>query len=440
MVHATHDRMCGRFVLTALFLVVQAALCGTSQAQTLDYEVGVSVLHSDNIGLSETNPVSETVLSPRIDFEIEKVGSGLEILARGNFQYLDYLGNAFSDQPRGALSGQLNWIVSPERVNFVVEDYLSRQPTNVLTAFTPSNDQQVNVFIAGPSFFARLGGTTRGQLDVRYTNTYAEETTAFNGSRYNAAGRLLRQLRSTNWIGLNLETTRVDFDDNGTTRDYTRNDGYVSYVSNLSSVDMDLRAGYSRIELRNTGEGTSGPLLRAQIDWRASPRSVLTARANYEFADAADTLITDDIETPLVIGDITSGNVSVGPNVFRHRRYEIGYRFTHPRFSTEITAYREGISYLDNFTPDQTNRGAYGQLVYHLRPRTELSFTAARNRSTYDPLGREDEDSIAALALTQHFTRHWSGRVDLQVRERSSTEIGQSYDENAVIASVSYRR
>jgi CheY-like chemotaxis protein len=109
----------------------------------------------------------------------------------------------------------------------MARDSLSQQSVSSIAAFTPGNQQQINVFEAGPSFFARFGQTTLGQLDLRYTNSYAEETQTFNSDRYTAAARLTRELSATDRISGNLEGTRTEYDSISELYDYERYDAFV---------------------------------------------------------------------------------------------------------------------------------------------------------------------------------------------------------------------
>lgn len=424
-----------------LALAGQSAVCGVVHAQVLDYTIGLSLLHSDNINLSEGAPESDNVLSPQFAFTAKHAGSRLQLDASGSIQYLDFLGNTFKDQPRGQLTGKLDWTVSPERLHFYVQDYLSRQPVSVLNSFTPGNEQQINVFVAGPSLTARLGATTSARFDVRYTNSYAQDTKDFNGNRYSAAARLIHALNPTDELTLTAEGTRADFDNNQDTVGYTRKDAYIGYTSKLASLDLAIDAGYSWVTPNATDRTTGGILLRGHADWRATSRSSLILDASRQFADATSDLIARprDVEIP-VISDSSAASTLIGPGLYRENFYQLGYVFRDVRWSAEVHPYYQRIRYQDNVQPDQTNRGGYVQASYRLRSDTTLDLAASRSIRRFPDLLREDRDTIADLGLAHDFSSHWAGRIDLQRRQRSSTDAGQSYHENAVIVSFSYRR
>jgi hypothetical protein len=117
----------------------------------------------------------------------------------------------------------------PERLDWVFQDYMSPQQINDLASSSPDNEQQVNLFVTGPTLYARFGAATRGQFDLRYGNSYAEENDDFNGDRYSAAARVLHDLDATSAISGNLEAADVEYDDSAQTSDYKRYDAYVGY-------------------------------------------------------------------------------------------------------------------------------------------------------------------------------------------------------------------
>lgn len=424
----------------ALTVALLAALPGAAQAIDIQYEVGAGVLHSDNIGLSDTDPQSDTVFSPQLRFDAEQAGSTFRLNARGNVQYLDYLDNTFDDGFRGAFTGAGVWTMIPERLDWTFEDYLSRQPIDTLSAFSPGNEQQANLFVTGPSLYLHLGEATTGQIDLRYSNSYAEENEDFNSDRYNAAARVERSLSPTQAISANVEATRVRYD-SALNADYTRYDGYGRYTSQFRTVDLSVDLGYSRLEFENSPKDDWLPLVRGNLAWHMSPRSTLDADLSYEYSDAADDLVVTDINGNAPdLDDFGNPTVAVRPEVYKQRRLELGYQFTGERVGFEVRPYYQRISYIDTTLQDERDFGGFAELSYRLRPRMTLLVAAAHEDRKFEGLARRDKESIGSIALVNEFTQHWSARFELQRRERNSTEIGQDYHENAAIVSFTYRR
>lgn len=425
----------------ALSLALLAAIPGNSAAFDVDYEVGLAARRSDNINLSETDPISDTVLSPQLRFEIDHEGPRVQLAARGDAQYLHYTSDTFDDELHGTFAGKLNLTVVPNRVDYVFQDYLSRQPVDELAPFTPTNEQQANVFVTGPSFHARFSSTTRSQLDLRYTNSYAEQNEAFNGDRFDAAVRLLHELSATQTVSANLEGTKAEFDDVGDASDYTAYDGYVGYVVNRKSIDADIELGYSRLTPGDHGPRATSALVRATVDWRVTARSVLTTTVRHQLTDATQALIAPSLELDRRgFSDFRYLDVGVRPNPYRERLVRMRYQYGGDRLTVGLVPYYRRIRYLDDLVESQDRRGMLAELEYRLRPRLTLSVLAARENREYVDLDREDDDFSVSVGLVNRFTRHWTGRIDVQRRERDSTAVGRSYDANAVIVTFSYRR
>lgn len=423
----------------ALTLASLTALPCPAQSLRLDYEVGASYTRSDNINLSEAAPDSETVLSPELRFTATQSGSRVQLQARGIMQYLAYGSGAYDDDFAGEFAGQINWVLLPDRISFVVEDVLARQAVNPAGGFTPDNQEQINVFVAGPSFFARFGNAMRGQLDLRYSDTYAEENQSFNGTRYNAALRLFRELGTLDWVSLNAEATKAEFDIDTGAPDYRRYDAYFGYRRELQQYTLEAALGYSRLETDGDDGHESSPLARAALEWMPAPRSTLSAGANYGFGDTASDLIALGERPQVPIGAGTY-NVAAGPDVYRERRLEVGYRFEGERLGFEVRPYYERFDYVSGLSQDVEARGASAGVDYRLRPRTTLSLTGTRqSRELFDGT-QDDDDSVLRLGLEHEFTRHWRGEVAVQRRERDSSIAGQSYEENLAMLSVTWRR
>jgi hypothetical protein len=200
------------------------AASGAASADQFNYMLYAGLEHSDNVALSATNPVSQNVLIPGINFSYVQQGSTVQANVLGTLEYRDYLGNAFSNQTLAQLSGQVNWTVLPQRLDFTVQDYAGVQPLSTFASNAPNNQQQTNVLTLGPTLHFRLGDTVLGQAELRYINSDASETKQFNSSRGEAALRLFKDLSSTAQVSLNLESQSVDFQDSTAPAPYFNGD------------------------------------------------------------------------------------------------------------------------------------------------------------------------------------------------------------------------
>lgn len=427
--------------LSVLSSALLLALASPVGAVDVDYQISLSTLSSNNIALSDTDTLDDTVLSPKLRFDVSQAGSALNLKARGEYQYLDYLDDTFGSESRSEFAGQLEWALAPQRMHFVIEDYLSSQPTDVLTAFTPGNQQQVNVFTAGPRFFARLGEVTRAQAELRYSNTWAEETKAFNGDRYGTAARLLRDIDPSRHVGINAEVSQVNFD-RAQSADYDRFDAFASYDEERDHITMGVDLGYSRLNRDDGRSDESAPLVRASLEWAVGSRSTLRTNIGYEFADAAGDVVSRAslIDGP-IIATLTNAELLANSEVFRQTRVAIGYGYAGERWNVQASPYYQRVNYQDTVTPDQTSRGGVLSADVRLRPRLTLGAQAVYERRRFSTLDRRvDRDYSVQLELSQEFSRHWGARLGVQRRERNSDDRLQSYNENQIFIDVTWRR
>lgn len=422
--------------LAAALLAVLAAPAGAVQ---LDYTLELGLLHSDNINLSQDDPVSQNVAIPAINFTLSQEGATVQALVRGVAEYRNYLGNAFDDEFRGQLDGIVNWTLLPERLTWTFQDALGLQPINVLQADTPTNLQQTNVFATGPTFRFRLNPVLRGQAELRYVDSYAEETAEFNSRRLLGALRLFHDLSSTSEISGNLQTERVDFDEDGIER-YTRYDLFARYTSHLAVLDLDTVLGYSRFDYRDRDD-RSGLLARATLGWRPSARSTFNVTLMRQYSDAA----TDMMADPAAIGTggtgIVIGDVSIDSGVYLEERVDVGYAYTGERLGLHVVPYWRKLDYeQESRGVDQRGSGINGEISYRFRPQLRGGFVLAAERRDFIGMDRRDDDSRYGLFLTQQWTRHWAWRLDLLRGKRDSTGDGADFDDSQAYLRVSYTR
>lgn len=432
-----------RLVLTSSLLIALQSLAATpawGQSSVIQYETGIALLHSDNIALTDSATMDETIISPFLRMEADHEGSRLRLKARGQAEYLHYTGNTYENELRGEMAAQLNWSVAPERMELVVSDWLVRAPVDVFTSLVPTNQQEVNIFEAGPSFFARFDAATQGRLDLRYGNTRAAETKDFNGDRLQAAARLARVFNPTTSGSLNLVGTRAQFDRGSGSTDFKRVGVYLGLARSLAAIDVQADLGMARVSQRGLGD-TSAPTARVRLDWRITPYSVLSAASHYELGDAALHTSMDTGETVRPILDsLTDAALAAGPALFRHRRFEVYYRYRGDRLNLQIHPRHQVFRYLEDKTQNQTLSGGIVELGYMLRQNVTVAASAEYMHRRFETIARRDYDTRFLLSMINDLGRNWTWRVDFEHKRRNGSIGSLGYDVNAVVLSIIYRR
>jgi uncharacterized protein (PEP-CTERM system associated) len=445
----------------AIVLGLASAPC-VAVAGTFDYTVYAGLEHSNNIALSSDRPLSENVLTPGGTFQFTQMGSTFQANVGGTLEYREYLNHHFDSQLQTQMAGQANWTISPDRLDFSVEDYAGVQPVDQLAADSPGNQQQTNVIVMGPTLRMRFGDSARGQIELRYINSYASKVDEFDSSRGLAAFRLFRDLSPTDQLSGNVEFQRVDFDKQPGTANYDRKEAFVRYTSNLAHFDADVLVGGTRLDF-DQGRKATAPLVRAQIGWQPTLRNSLTVAGTLQYADAAQDIITtpgvyetmgaaervEALDPFANTGGIGRGNAStgvgvgsavIGSQVYKERRVEAVWSWRSERLTMSVSPSFNKLRYIDDATFDQLSRGVSAGLGYRLRPTLTLTGFGTVDKTTYDVGNRKDTTVRLGLDLGQQVNRHWTWHASVGRERRTSNAVDQSYRETQFFVGVVYRR
>ncbi len=419
------------------------ALAGTAAAHAepvLDYSFGLGVEHDDNINLSSTDPIEQTVLVPTFGFAVDHKGAALQATAAGTLEYDNYLGGAFADRVRSQLAARVDWAAIPGRLDFSVEDYLGVEPIDVLARNTPTNLQQTNVFSIGPTLRFRFGEPLRGEAELRLVDSRADETKEFNSTRGIFALRAIRDTSSTSALSANAEVQAVRFDDQAIQPDYRRFDAFVRWQSRLPQLDWNLALGGSRVDFDRELDDRSEPLLRASVAWRASARSTFTLEADRELSDVTQDLMNDPRLIATGAPRVSPGSSTIGSQLFLERRVSATYAFRDARWTLQLAPFWRKAGYELDPTQNQTGHGGLVEADYRLRETLSIGARAIEETREYDRIDRRDEDIAFGVYVAGSWTAHWAWRAEVLRRERHSTADGGGYDENVQMFTVSYHR
>jgi hypothetical protein len=428
-----------------LFATVDAA-AQTAEQGRFEYIAGIDVEHDTNITLSQDNPVSQDVLMPSFAFTYVEQGAVLEAHAGGTVQYRDYLSGAFADEFSGNVSGVFNWHIAPERFDWTLEDYIGRQPVDVLANDTPDNQQQTNVFVTGPTLRAHFSDAIRGQLDLRYTNSYAEQTQDFNGDRFGVTGRLIDLLTPSDTISANVGWQDVRYDHESTATDYDRADTYGTYVRTSGYGQLQLDAGYSWLNFKgNNVDNHSGVLLRAIGRYEFNQSTLMTFTVSDRLSDAVDLLAVD----PTQIGQIVIGsgltNALISPSVYEEDRIDFALEHNAETYSFRFAPFWYRDDYIEDIVSATTGLnsrvgGFYGSYDYRLRPQMTLTAFGGVEYRRYTDFDRQDHIYDFGVRWGWQFTQHWATRLSLHREIQATNAPDLSYHGNVIAVGVTYSR
>jgi putative beta-barrel porin BBP2 len=429
------------------FLAALGTPCAAGAVQ-FDYHIEAGLEHNDNVTLSETDPVSADILEPKFAFNLSQQGSTVQANASGVLEYYEYLGGELASQFRSQLAAHVNWTMIPERLDFTFEDALGLEPINALEANTQTNLQQTNVFGLGPTLSFRMGDTVRGQAELRYITSHAEETGDFNSNRAAAALRAIKDLDSASAVSANLDYQHVDFTDSDAIEpDYGRYSVFGRYARKWTKLDFTADAGWNWVSFKDNAVGDRDePLARVNADWHVTTRSTFSGSFAYQYSDTASDMLTGMVFTGTVPGSITEG-VAVGTSqAYLERAFSVGYAYAGDRASVAVRPYYRKLDYLqlptapDLLGANQAARGAIGSFSWILRPLLTASLGGTWDKTHYETVDREDTTWTATAALQQQWSRNWSGQISYTHYDRNSDVAAASNDQNVVYVAVTYTR
>jgi hypothetical protein len=443
-----------RHAVCVLGIATQAAFAQEIQPTPprLDYRVGIGVEHTDNINLDEDDPRSENILAPAFGFQYRQGGSVVQARVDGAVEYHDYLQNTFGDELRGQIGAHVNWTMLPERLNFLFEDYLGVQPVDNLATNAPSNLQQTNVFAAGPTLDFRMGAAARGQLELRYVNSYAEESDQFNSNREVGAFRVIRDLSPTSLVSGNVEAQHIDFVHDSGGPSFNRYNVFGRYAQSLRVFDYSFDLGYNWIKSGAPLDDHSHPLARFTAGWHPTERSRLELVGAYQYSDAATDLL-ETVQTRILptramteIGtSITTGATVVSPAPYQETRFLLLYGFHETLWTIDVSAHHHKYDYLNSFNDpfagsSQILRGGEIDFGYNFSPTITAGLLGAAEIASYPGLDRTDRNWTYGVFYRQTLTPHWSWNAEYTHYRRTSDAAGQDVDQNTIFAAISYTR
>jgi hypothetical protein len=253
-----------------------------SRADTLVYGVDVGVAESDNVSLVSTNKVSQTMAIADGDFDVKQQSRLLDVDAKGNFTYLDYLQGAYGGQLIGRFDGSAHLALIPDRLVWVVQDDFGQAALDAYTPQTPTNLENVNYLSTGPDFALRFGASSYVNMSARYART-DYQTSPYNSNRLLGDLAWGYQLSARSSVSLNGETERVLFANTVVNSDFDRSSGFVRYE--VKGARTELSADLGATTISQYGR-TTRPLAKVSLARKLSAAAKLTLTAGRDLTDA----------------------------------------------------------------------------------------------------------------------------------------------------------
>jgi hypothetical protein len=276
---------------------------------------------------------------------------------------------------------------------------------------------------------------------VRGADAHAEVSPGFDGNRFGGVLVLERDLNPRTQAGLHLSSTRAEFEDEDLTENYKRHEAYVRLERRVREVEYEADIGHSRLDL-DVSDDESLTLFRGLVQWTPNSRSRFRLRARNQFADDVQDLVVrlrdpdEDLIPDLV--DATSSLVSAG--VYKQRMADGEYRYSGDRTTLRFRPSYRRFTYIEGRDSDRSETAMFIQADFQLRPLVTAFANGSWRRREFEIGGQRDKDRYFSVGIEQQLTRHWGWRGEVLRNLRDSNVPDAVYEENAVLATVWWRR
>jgi hypothetical protein len=423
----------------ALAIVSILALKSVAAAQTLAYGVDVGVAESDNVTLVPTNKVSQTMALADADFDIKKQSRLLDVTAKGNFTYLDYLQGAYSSQAIGRFDGAARVALIPERLTWALTDDFGQAALDPFTPVTPTNLENINYVSTGPDLNLRLGPTSFINVSARFARAQYQ-TSPFNSNRLlgNLAWGL--QLSAQSSVSFNGDTERVLFDNTVLNSDFTQTNWFGRYE--VQGARTDFSADLGATTINRNGMSTTGGLARIQLARSLSTAAKLTLSVGRDLTDASTSF--SNLQSG-AIGVVGTAPAPLTSTSYTANYASAGWQYERNRTTVAVSGRWERDIYGGQPLLDYTRRGG----EFRVARRLTRAFTAeifGRYYKTDYPHAivaaasgsAAFDDELIAGILTWRHGRGLEIKLKCEHDARLATGIN-GYRENRAVLTVGYR-
>jgi Surface lipoprotein assembly modifier len=434
------------FAVSVLVLATaaHADVPATTQTQgkelTLTYGVDVGVAETDNVNLTPTDKVSQTIAQTDVDFSVKEQSRRLDVDAKGNFSYLDYLQNAYSNQLIGRFDGTAYIALIPERLTWMVQDDFGQTALDAFTPTTPTNLEDVNYFSTGPDLALRLGGTTFMNISARYArSTY--ETSPFNSNRLFGGLAWGLDLSARSTVSLNANIERVMFENTVVNTDFDRTNAFVRY--SLEGARTELTADAGGTDINQDGATTSGPLGRIQLSRKMSAAATLTLTLGHQLTDASTSF--SNLQSG-AIGVVGTAPPAQSSENYTSNYATVGWQYVRNRTTIALSGHWEKDTYGEQPSLDYTRGGVEINLQRRLTRSLTAQLMGRYYKTNYVNISAAEvngspnyNDELIGAILAWHHGRGLEVRLRYAHSARVTPGTDFGYGENRVLLTIGYR-
>jgi hypothetical protein len=411
----------------------------TARAQTLTYGADVGIGESDNVTLVDTNKVSQTMAIADLDFDLKDQSRRFDVDAKGNFSYIDYLQNAYSNQLLGRFDGRADFALIPERVTWVLTESFGQAQIDPFVAAVPTNLENINYVATGPDVVLRFGPTLFLDLSARYAKT-SYQTDPFDSNVITGSAAFGRALSAQSSISINASFERALFENTTINSDFDRSSVYAHYEIEGARTTLTANLGATKVD-QDSGSFT-GPNAKVQVLRKLSSVSTLTFTVGRDITDGSTAF--SNLQSG-AIGGIVTGPAVVSQNNYSVTYGSIGWNYVRNRTTFGISGTWEKDSYDGAPLLDVTRSSGEFRIERRLTSVLTGQLLGRLYRNEYANTDFSETDGLIGGALAFHAGRGLEIKLRYDHSSRTASGLGvvpgvsNGYNENRVFLTVGYR-
>jgi len=439
----------------------------------LYYGVDAGLGETDNVTLAPSDKVSQTLAITDVDFDAAEESRLLDLKAKGDFSYIDYVQGAYGPQLLGRFDGVGRFALVPDRITWVVQDDFGQAALDPYTPTTPNNVENINYFATGPDFAMRLSAVDSIGVNLRYARAQYDGE-PFDSNRLSGLLTLSRAISAGATVSLAGYTEKVLFDNTAENTDFERSSAYGRYALQGARTDFEADLGGTVIDdsahtavtpatqllpagtVFQPASSTRGPLAKLQITRRLSPAARLTVAAGRELTDSSSSFSTLQSGATGITGTASAVQTSASyTSTFANGSWS----YVRNRTTLALSAHYERDSYPSQSQFDVKNAGGEAsierrlsraftaQLIgryykYNYPNATALQLVSAAAPVTNAALlnsSTDYSDALVGFALAWRHGRALEVRLRFYHDAHDATVGNDTYRENRIFLTVGYR-
>ena len=403
------------------------------RTETTQLGISAGAGETDNVFLTGAPTHSQTLGMLGLDLDLQRHGTLLDVDTKGNFEYADYLQNAYGKQLFGRFDGLASLQLIPEVWKWVVQDNFGQAQLDPTVPLVPSNLENVNVLSTGPDFRFRLGGTGFVAMQLRYAVTHYE-TSPLSGNRELANLSVGEEVSSASSVSLNVDDQRLRFVNTQVNTDYDRRELYARYQLHGARTALDADLGVSQSD--GTGRWVSATLAQLSARRLVSASTTLTLALGHQLTDGADSFrnLKGGAGSGIVIAPVAG---TTGTYLSNYGSAEL--RFERSRTTLDVSARWEKDTYAQFAVLDGSRGAVSADLVRHLTPLWSFEMLGSWQRIHYYSDGYSEIDWPIGAALVLIPGKRTTYRLRVDHLRHSVTGPGVNFTENKVFLGAEYR-